>query len=429
MPRKARDERLDTRTARLRLPVRREPYFRTIQEGRAIGYRRLAGGKAGTWIARHFDRDREPQRLYKALGNADDLLDADGIDTLTFAQAQAAATAWFAELGRVGGRVGAPLTVQAALADYVADYVARGGKALRGTESAINAHIMPKLGDKLVNDLTHGTIRNWHRSLATAAPRVRSKAGSTATRKIDHTDDDAPRARRASANRLLTVLKAALNLAYQDGKVPSDDAWRRVAPFRNAEAPRIRFLTDDEAVRLVNAAAPEFRPMVVAALLTGCRYGELCRLRAGDLNAEQGTLHIRVSKTGKARHVMLTVEGVEFFTGLAAGKKTTALMLTRADGSDWKTSDQHRPMRAACEAGQIAPAIGFHILRHTHASRLVMSGVTLGVVAAQIGDSEATTSRHYAHLSPGYVAESIRAASKPLGLAVQHNVELIRGRR
>ncbi|MBU6356455.1 MAG: site-specific integrase [Rhodospirillales bacterium] len=429
MPRKARDERLDTRAARLRLPVRREPYFRTIQEGRAIGYRRLAGGKAGTWIARHFDRDREPQRLYRALGNADDLLDADGVDTLTFAQAQTAAVAWFTELGRVGGRVAAPLTVQAAMADYVADYRARGGKALSNLQSVIDAHILPKLGDKLVNDLTPGTIRNWHRAIATAAPRVRAKAGSTAIRKIDHADEDATRARRATANRILTVLKAALNMSYRDGKVPSDDAWRRVAPFRNAEAARIRYLTDDEAVRLVNATGPEFRPMVVAALLTGCRYGELCRLRTGDLNADQGTLHIRVSKTGKARHVMLTPEGVEFFSGIAAGRKSTALMLTRADGTGWKTSDQHRPMRAACEAGQIAPAIGFHILRHTHASRLVMSGVLLGVVAAQIGDSEATTAKHYAHLSPGFVADSIRAAFKPLGLAVQNNVEPIRGRR
>ena len=55
MPRKARDERLDTRTARLKLTPRREPYWRNIQEGRAIGYRRLTGGKAGTWVARHYD--------------------------------------------------------------------------------------------------------------------------------------------------------------------------------------------------------------------------------------------------------------------------------------------------------------------------------------------------------------------------------------
>ena len=87
MPRKARDERLDTRTARLRLKVRGEPYWRTIQEGRAVGYRRLMNGKAGSWIARHYDAAEG--RRYEALGTADDLTKADSGKTLSFAQAQA----------------------------------------------------------------------------------------------------------------------------------------------------------------------------------------------------------------------------------------------------------------------------------------------------------------------------------------------------
>jgi hypothetical protein len=86
MPRKARDERLDTRTVRLKLTPRAEPYWRNIQEGRALGYRRLAGGKAGTWIARHYDQGEG--RKYCALGSADDTMDADGASTLTFSQAQ-----------------------------------------------------------------------------------------------------------------------------------------------------------------------------------------------------------------------------------------------------------------------------------------------------------------------------------------------------
>jgi hypothetical protein len=47
MPRKARDDRMDTRTARSKLTPRPEPYWRSLQEGRALGYRRLAGGRAG----------------------------------------------------------------------------------------------------------------------------------------------------------------------------------------------------------------------------------------------------------------------------------------------------------------------------------------------------------------------------------------------
>ena len=72
MPRKARDERLDTRTARLKLSPRAEPYWRNIQEGRAIGYRRLAGGKAGTWIARHYDPAMGRKRGHSYLINRND---------------------------------------------------------------------------------------------------------------------------------------------------------------------------------------------------------------------------------------------------------------------------------------------------------------------------------------------------------------------
>jgi integrase len=427
MPRKARDERLDTRAARLRLPVRREPYFRTIQEGRAIGYRRIAGGKSGTWIARHFDRDRDPTRLYKSLGSADDMLEADGIETLTFAQAQAAAAAWFTELGRSHARAPVLVTVEAAMADYAADYAARGGKDATGLKTAISAHILPRLGTKLVKDLTPGTIRQWFRALATAPARVRAKEGMIATRPLDAADADATRARRATANRVLTVLKAALNLAYRDGKVVSDDAWRRVQPFKGADAPRIRHLTDAEAVRLVNAADPGFRPMVVAALLTGARYGELVRLRVADFSPVAGTLHVRVSKSGKPRQIMLTAEGAEFFRQHCMGKKGGTLILAKPDGEPWGKSDQARPMRAACEAARIAPAIGFHILRHCHASRLAMAGTPMSVIAAQLGNSEAVCSKHYAHLSPGYVAESIRAAFGPLGIVDETNVRPMTG--
>lgn len=427
MPRKARDERLDTRAARLRLPVRREPYFRTVQEGRAIGYRRLAGGKAGSWVARHFDASREPMRLYRSLGSADDMLDADGVTTLTFAQAQDAAAVWFRELQHQDARNTAPLIVQAAMADYVADYEARGGKDAKGLRSTIDAHIVPKLGNRPVRDLTPGMVRAWLRALATSPARVRSKTGTIATKALNATDADATRARRATANRVLTVLKAGLNLAYRDGKVVSDDAWRRVLPFRNADAPRVRYLTDAEAVRLVNATDPAFRPMIVAGLLTGARYGELVRFRVADFNAIAGTLHIRVSKSGKPRHVTLTAEGNDFFHHHCAGKRGSDLILTRPDGEAWGKSEQVRPIAAACQRAGIAPRIGFHILRHTHATRLVTAGVPLGVVAAQLGNSEAICSKHYAHLAPGYVAESIRAAFGPLGIVKATNVKALAG--
>ena len=310
----------------------------------------------------------------------------------------------------------------------MADYKARGGKDSKGLETTIEAHIKPKLGDKRLADLTTATLRSWHRGLATAPKRLRAKkdAEKQPTRAVAPDDTEGQRARRASANRILTVLKAALNLAFADGKVGSDEAWRRVLPFKAVDAARVRFLTDDEAKRLVNEAPPGFRPMITAALLTGARWGELVRFRVADFNPEAGTLHVRVSKTGKARHIMLTDEGKAFFTQQCTGKTGKALILPRPDGQEWGKSEQMRPMRAACAAAKIAPAIGFHILRHTHASRLAMSGVPLGVVAAQLGNGEAICAKHYAHLCPGYVAESIRAAFGPLGIVPESNVTPLR---
>ena len=80
-------------------------------------------------------------------------------------------------------------------------------------------------------------------------------------------------------------------------------------------------------------------------------------------------------------------------------------------GSLWKPSQQTRPLKEACTAAKISPAIGFHVLRHTHASLLAMKGVPMGVIAAQLGHADTRiTEKHYAHLSPSYVADTIRAA-------------------
>lgn len=416
MPRKARDEKLNTRTARLSLAHRAEPYWRNIQDGRALGYRRAAGGKAGSWVARWYEA--EVGRKYRALGAADDMIDADGKDTLTFAQAQDKARDWFAEMQRNNGRVVEPITVREAMEDYEANYLAQGGKAVADLRRTVKAHILPALGEKKVADLTFPMIRAWHHKLATAPARLRTKAKAKKlrVRVVVPTDANAQRARRATANRILTVLKAALSFAYREGKAASDDAWRRVQPFKNVDAPRVRYLSDEEARRLVNACPEDARRLVTAALLTGCRYGELAALRAADFDAAGGVLHIREAKAGQPRAVPLTDDAVRFFTMETAGKAGAALILTRADGGRWGESHQFRPLREACANAKIAPAVSFHILRHTFASRLAMKRVPLSVIAEALGNKEAICAKHYAHLAPGFVADTIRANAGGMGI-------------
>jgi integrase len=221
----------------------------------------------------------------------------------------------------------------------------------------------------------------------------------------------------------MTVLKAALNHAWKAGHAASDDAWRRAKPFRAVETARVRYLSEAECVRLVNACEPAFRNLVRGALLTGCRYSELANMHVADFNADAGVVTVRESKSGKPRHVVLTDEGQQLFVALTAGKLGSDPIFVRADGGVWGKSHQLRPMAEACRRAKIKPEISFHVLRHTHGSTLAMKGVPMGVIAGQLGHADTRmTEKHYAHLAPSYVADTIRAHFPTLGIGVDEKV-------
>jgi integrase len=182
-------------------------------------------------------------------------------------------------------------------------------------------------------------------------------------------------------------------------------------------------------VRLVNACEPAFRNLVRGALLTGCRYSELANIHAADFNADAGVITVRESKAGKPRHVILTEEGQRLFADLTAGKLGSDRILARANGGVWGKSHQLRPMREACRRAKIKPEISFHVLRHTHGSALAMKGVPMGVIAEQLGHADTRmTEKHYAHLGPSYVADTIRANFPTLGITKAGLVKPLRGK-
>ena len=419
------DAKLDSRASRQRLKLRREPYWRTISEGLAIGYRK--GSKGGTWIARHYTS--EHGRRFYSIGTADDVADADGTHILSFAQAQEAGRKWFSDLARRDdGEISSEgYTVANAMADYVTAYKRRGGKALYRMQSNINAHINPTLGDKLLTKLTRRQMEAWLDGIAATDPRKRTKQGAEQQyRTITEANEEALRRRRNSANRVLNILKAALNLAHQNRRALNRDAWEAVKPYREVDSPKIRYLSDDEARRLMNACADDMRMIATGALLSGARYGELAALTVANFNTDSGTLHIQRSKSGKPRYIVLTDEGRTFFADMVTGKKGDTLIFLRASGAKWKHADQYRPIQDACKAANIFPAIGFHILRHTYGSRLAMQGVPMAVIAAQLGHADTRmTEKHYAHLAPSYVAETVRAAFTDMGLNKENKIQTL----
>jgi integrase len=416
MAKTVRDSKLDSRAAREKLKQGAKPYYRAIDLGLHLGYRK--GKTGGKWVMRRYVGDEK--YVVETIGTADDFSDADGAEILSFHQAQAKARAAVAD--RKGMKPAEPFTVDRALDAYLERMVSEHSKSVADARNRVDNLIRPRLGQMLVSELMRDEITKWRNAIAIRPRHVRGKKGQASRALAAPTTDDEKRRRHASANRTLTILRAALNQAFRDGKAASDVAWRSAKPFREVDSARIRYFTVEEVRRIVNASQGEFRALVNAALFTGCRYGELGRLHVGDVNADAGTIFVGKSKSGKARHVVLTEEGQGFFRQVTAGRASNALLLPKADGSAWGVSHQLRPMREACKHAGVVAA-GFHILRHTYATLLVMNGVPLPVVASNLGHADSRmTEKHYAHLAPSYLAETIRKFAPTLGTFTDSNV-------
>jgi integrase len=402
MARRVRDSNLESREARAKLKPRGKPYWRSIGLGLHIGYRK--GKRGGVWVVRHYLGERSYR--VETIAQADDLLDADGTHIITFWQAQEVA-----RKDRPGVR-GGSYTVRQAIDDYLT-YL-DGRPAARDVKYRLMVYAAPLL-DKPVAGLETDELRKWHRNMAKMPARLRTAKGAKQNYHAIESEEDV-RHRQVSADAMLSKLKAALNLAYNEGRVREAGAWKRVKPHAGVNIPRASYLSLAECKRLINAADDAFRILVRAGLETGARISELRRLCVRDFNAEAGTLHIRKSKTGTARHIILTDEGRVFFAQLAAGRVGDDLLL----GREWKLDEHGRAMRAACKRAKIDPPIVFHGLRHTWASLAVMNGVPLMVVARNLGHSDTRqVERTYGHLAPGYVADAIRAGAPRFGMVEQ----------
>ncbi|MER9421443.1 site-specific integrase [Mesorhizobium sp. M0317] len=425
MAKTVRDAKLETRTARERLLSGETVHWRTLVPGQLhLGYRRRKPGTPGVWMARRYvgkTADTKSGYLKNSLGLADDYQDADGRGVLSFADAQRAAHAT-AEQAATPVVIGSSITVAEAVEDYIR-FLRAERKTGDEAERRARVFILPDLGSLKVADLALAKLEVWRDKLAAAPARLRTKPGKDQRYRAAPASPDEVRARRATVNRTVTVLKAALNRACRRHPDIDDRAWRLLEPFGMVDVSRPGHLSVVEAQRLINAAGAEsgFRDLVKAALLTGCRYGELCRLTVEDFG--RGRLAVRESKSGKPRDVRLTEEGTAFFQALAAGRPASQLVFRRADGDGWGKSHQARPMLTACAAAKIVPAVGFHQLRHTWASLAVMAGMPLMMVAENLGHADTRmVEKHYGHLTEDYRDEMIRSFAPRFGIVAPANL-------
>jgi integrase len=418
MARAIQDSKLDTKAARLRLKPRGKPYYRILDQGCHLGYRKPRGRKgrpsiSGAWVLRRYVGGQT--YIVETIALADDLSDADGVRILNFTDAQNLARERCKSAAHEEAGAG-PYTVRDAVADYV-QYLVHQGKKTYEAEKRANAFILPALGDTECAKLTSKELRAWMSKMASTPARVRSKKGKQRYAELDESDDEASRKRRASANRIWTIFRAALNHGFNEKRIASDIEWKRVKAFKGVDNTSIRFLDEAEAQRLIRRADDEFRPMIAAALASGCRYGELCALKVAHFSADNKTLTIAKSKSGKARTIYLNDEGAQLFKSLAAGRLGNVPLIQRPDGLPWDKSHQTRRMQEACAAAKIEPEITFNVLRHSYATLLVKAGVPMKYVSESLGHANTQmTEKHYAGVLKSHLSEQIRANAPKLGL-------------
>lgn len=281
------------------------------------------------------------------------------------------------------------------VADLAADYLERHAlpnkrpSSIRSDKALLSHYILPKLGHLKAGDLARRDIERLHLSLKSSPYQ---------------------------ANRTLALLSKMLSLAVAW-------QWRHDNPVRGIprfpEEKRDRWLKDEELERLFAAleASPNKRSGVAIRLLilTGARRGEVLSATWDQFDLERGvwTKPSAHTKQKKTEHVPLSGTACDLLREWRAACPTDALYLFPGDTKGKPLQEIKKAWRQICQEAGLAE-VRIHDLRHTYASHLVSSGLSLPIVGRLLGHTQAQTTQRYAHLADA----PLRAATEAFSLKV-----------
>jgi integrase len=213
----------------------------------------------------------------------------------------------------------------------------------------------------------------------------------------------------ATVNRYMKLLHAVLRLGVKRGLLLTNPAASvDLARENNA---RNRCLSPDEEAALLKALPLWLRPLVVVAMHTGMRRGELLGLRWGDLDLASGQLRIRRDKAGDGRWVALNSEAIDALRAAKRRAVVSPLVFCTPEGRSLGLNFKRYWQPAVRAAGLVD--FRFHDLRHTFASRLVACGVSSYIVQHAGGWRTASMMQRYAHLDPGTIRAAVELLTLP----------------
>lgn len=214
-------------------------------------------------------------------------------------------------------------------------------------------------------------------------------------------NERAEQVKHGTVNRSLTVLKSMYNRAIEWGRA-IENPCRNVKNFKENNQ-RDRYLTEEEEVKLLTNCNKYFKIIVIVALHTGMRKGEILRLKWKDIDIEHKFISLYDTKNGEGRKVAMNQTVLNIISTIPKHPKSGYVFCNKLGEpyGDIKKSF----LSAVQKAGIIN--FHFHDLRHTFASRLVMAGVDLNTVRELLGHKSLEMTLRYSHLSPNHKMQAV----------------------
>ena len=263
-------------------------------------------------------------------------------------------------------------------------YASHRPKSLYDVKIHLEA-IREDLGKRVADDLTPADVDTWLSEHAKAT-------------------DDKSAWSPATLNRYKTSLSKALQLALVSGHVKRNVA--RLVTSRQEDNTRVRWLTDEEQVRLRKVMSLGLTEMVDFALHTGARKGEQFSLTWEDVDLERREVTFRKTKTGGDRTVPMSKTCYQLLKTMLDKKAEGNDFVFQSTRYDAQIKDPKKAFETAVFKADI-PDFHWHDLRHSFASRLVMRNVDLYAVSKLMGHSSIAVTQRYAHLAPKHLVSAI----------------------
>ncbi len=224
----------------------------------------------------------------------------------------------------------------------------------------------------------------------------------------------------ATVNRYLAALSHAFTIAVTEWEWLDDSPMRKVRKPTEARG-RVRFLSDEERARLLKACKESSNPylymVVVLALSTGMRQGEIMGLTWDDVDLNKGRAILHETKNGERRAVALTGHALELLKELGKVRRIDSKLLFPAKEiapqKPQKPMDLRTPWESALKRAEITD-FRFHDLRHSAASYLAMNGASLAEIAEVLGHKTLQMVKRYAHLSEGHTARVVESMNRKI---------------